>query len=173
MSLTPKAVRARGSHLRVHFKNTFETATALKGLNLNKGIKYLEDVIEHKQVVPFRRYNGHVGRKAQAKSFGCTQGRWPEKSAKILLDLLKNAKANADAKNADSSDNFYVWHIQVNQAPQGRRRTYRAHGRINAYLSCPCHVEVICAEKQEAVPVAEEGKSKKKSAGRLTSGSSA
>jgi len=28
-------------------------------------------------------------------------------------------------------DNLYVSHIQVNQAQKQRRRTYRAHGRIN------------------------------------------
>ena len=36
---------------------------------------------------------------------------------------------------------------QVNQAQHGRRRTYRAHGRINAYMSSPCHVEIVLTEK--------------------------
>jgi hypothetical protein len=36
---------------------------------------------------------------------------------------------------------------QVNQACHGRRRTYRAHGRINAYMSSPCHIEIILTEK--------------------------
>ena len=34
---------------------------------------------------------------------------------------------------------------------KGRRRTYRAHGRINAYLSSNCHVEIIAEEKKEDV----------------------
>ncbi len=29
------------------------------------------------------------------------------------------------------TDNMYIQHIQVNQAQKQRRRTYRAHGRIN------------------------------------------
>lgn len=33
-----------------------------------------------------------------------------------------------------------------------RRRTYRAHGRINPYMSYPCHVEVILATKEDVVP---------------------
>jgi large subunit ribosomal protein L17e len=28
-------------------------------------------------------------------------------------------------------DSLYISHIQVNQAQKQRRRTYRAHGRIN------------------------------------------
>lgn len=51
------------------------------------------------------------------------------KSAEHLLTLLKNAESNADAKGLDSS-NLVVKHIQVNQAPKQRRRTYRAHGRV-------------------------------------------
>ena len=30
-------------------------------------------------------------------------------------------------------------------------RTYRAHGRINAYMSSPCHIELILAERGQAV----------------------
>jgi large subunit ribosomal protein L17e len=51
--------------LRVHFKNTRETAMAIKGMHLRKAMRYLTDVTEKKQIVPFRRFNGGVGRKAQ------------------------------------------------------------------------------------------------------------
>lgn len=37
-----------------------------------------------------------------------------------------------------------------------RRRTYRAHGRINPYQGHPCHVEVILAPTSEVVPKAKE-----------------
>ena len=63
------------------------------------------------------------------KAFGVSKARWPVKSAEILLGLLKNAEANADTKGLDTS-NLIVKHIQVNQAPKQRRRTYRAHGRV-------------------------------------------
>merc|ERR1719352_1591986 len=90
-----------------------------------------------------------------------TQGRWPIKSAKILLDLLKNAESNAEFKNLDT-DNLTIQHIQVNAAQQGRRRTYRAHGRVNAYMNCPSHIEMILQEKEEAVEKPkEEVKAKK------------
>ena len=46
----------------------------------------------------------------------------------------------------------------MNAAQQGRRRTYRAHGRIGPYMNCPCHVEMILSEKEETVekPVEDE-----------------
>ncbi len=65
---------------------------------------------------------------------------------KHLLDILTNAESNAEVKSLDT-ENLYVTHIQVNQAQKGRRRTYRAHGRINAYMSNPAHVEVVLSEK--------------------------
>ena len=63
------------------------------------------------------------------KQFGVSKARWPKKSAEFLLSLLKNAESNADTKGLDTG-NLIVKHIQVNQAPKQRRRTYRAHGRV-------------------------------------------
>lgn len=60
-----KAAKARGSHLRVHFKNTRETAQAIKRMHLRRAVSYLKNVMNHQECVPFRRYNGGVGRCAQ------------------------------------------------------------------------------------------------------------
>ncbi|KAJ7761526.1 60S ribosomal protein L17/L23 [Mycena maculata] len=136
--------RARGEYLRTHFKNMREVAAALTGLKLTKAYTYLADVKEHKQVIPFRRFSGGVGRASQAKQFKATQGRWPEKSVKFILRLLKNAESNADAKNIELED-LIIKNIVVQQAPKTRRRTYRAHGRINPYQGHPTHVEIILA----------------------------
>lgn len=53
-------------------------------------------------------------------------------------------------------DSLVIDHIQVNRAPYMRRRTYRAHGRINPYMSSPCHIEMILTEREQVVPRAEE-----------------
>merc|ERR1711893_578476 len=145
-----KSAKARGSHLRVHFKNTRETAHAIKHMHMRRAVKYLKNVTEKAECVPFRRFNGGVGRCAQAKHHKATQGRWPAKSAEFLLQLLKNAESNAEYKGLDT-DHLVIEHIQVNRAPQMRRRTYRAHGRINPYMSSPCHIEVILAEREQAI----------------------
>lgn len=84
-----KSCKARGSDLRVHFKNTYETAQAIKHMPLKRAIRFLENVKEKKEIVPFRKFNHCVGRKAQAKAWGHTQGRWPKKSAVFLLQLLR------------------------------------------------------------------------------------
>lgn len=62
------------------------------------------------------------------------------------MDLLRNLEANAEAKGLEV-DNITITHAQANQAPPMRRRTYRAHGRINPYMACPAHIELIAEEK--------------------------
>ncbi|KAL4843508.1 hypothetical protein H8958_014538 [Nasalis larvatus] len=138
-----KSCKSRGSNLRVHFKNTRETAQAIKGMRIRKATKYLKDVTFQKQCIPFRRYNGGVGRCAQAKQWGWTQ------------------ESNAELKGLDV-DSLVIEHIQVNKAPKMRRRTYRVHGWINPYMSSPCHIEMILIEKKQIVPKPEEEVAQKK-----------
>ena len=76
------------------------------------------------------------------------------------MELLRNAESNAELKSLDV-DSLFVEHISVNEAPKNRRRTYRAHGRINPFMSHPCHIEMILTEGEERVAKeAETGKKK-------------
>ena len=155
-SVTPenpsKVAKARGSHLRMHFKHAREITTTIRGMALPKAKSFLEDVLEMKQAVPFTKYTGGVGRHAQLKNMKApgSKCRWPQKATKVILDLLINAERNAETKGMDT-DALVITHTQCNRAPPGRRRTYRAHGRINAYMSQPAHVEIMLGEKEETV----------------------
>lgn len=55
-TLFSTAAKSRGSNLRVHFKNTREAARAIKGMPLRRAKKFLENVIEKKEIVPFVRW---------------------------------------------------------------------------------------------------------------------
>jgi large subunit ribosomal protein L17e len=128
---------------------------------VEKAVQYLEQVLKHERCVPFTKYDGATGRTGQAKEFGLTHGRWPEKSVKVLLNLLQNAKSNAESKRLNV-DKLVVSNCQVNQAVCGRRRTFRAHGRINAYQSSNCHVTVRCEEREAKTKKAPVDEKKKK-----------
>ena len=117
---------------------------------LNKAEQYLKDVLEHKRCIPYSRYDHSVGRCSAAIQFGLTKGRYPEKSVRIMLHLLNNAKANAETKKLNV-EKVVIKNVLVNHATDGRRRTYRAHGSINAYCSSNCHIDIICEELKEAV----------------------
>lgn len=144
---------ARGDHLRLHFKKTREVAHAIKGMNLKKAQKYLEKVIEHKAAIPIKRFTGGGGSHAQGKLYGVSASHvaWPIKPTKYMISLLKNCEANAEVKQLEA-DKLFIKHISVNRAVKMRRRTFRAHGRIGAYMRSPCHIELFCTVKKEKVP---------------------
>ncbi len=152
-----KSAKARVQDLRAHYKNTYETCMVLKGMKLKKAIRYLDQVLEHRSIIPFRKHCGGVGRHTQAKLFKVTQGRWVHKPVTYVQQLLKNAQSNAESKGLDV-EKCTITHIQVNRAVQGRRRTYRAHGRMTPYLSSNCHVELFVTEKADNVKKADDKK---------------
>merc|ERR1711957_975736 len=117
----------------VHYKNTREVVGAVRKMKLSRAFAYLDNVMKKKEIIPFRRYKGDVGRHAQGKQHGVPQGRWPIKSCQFIYGLLKNAESNADTKGLDM-DSLIIEHAQCNRAPRMRRRTYRAHGRTSRRL---------------------------------------
>eukprot|EP00542_Grammatophora_oceanica_P022947 CAMPEP_0194033610 /NCGR_PEP_ID=MMETSP0009_2-20130614/6233_1 /TAXON_ID=210454 /ORGANISM="Grammatophora oceanica, Strain CCMP 410" /LENGTH=183 /DNA_ID=CAMNT_0038674325 /DNA_START=357 /DNA_END=908 /DNA_ORIENTATION=+ len=156
-----KTSKARGSHLRVHFKHCREIAFHTSGMKASAALRFLDDVLAFKSVVPFVCFTGGIGRKAQAKQFKVpgSKGRWPVKATKVYKDLLTNAIANANTKGLDG-ESMIIRHAQCNRAPPGRRRTYRAHGRIGKYASQPAHIELILEEEKEPVEKAPEDRVK-------------
>ncbi|XP_006837735.1 PREDICTED: 60S ribosomal protein L17-like, partial [Chrysochloris asiatica] len=156
-----KSCKSRGSNFPVCFKNTHDMAQAIKGMHIWKATNYVKVVILQKQCVPFRCYNGSVGRCAQDKQWGWTQGWWPKKSAEFLLHMLKNVESNYELTGLDV-DSLVIDHIQVNKAPKMHHRTYRAHGWINPYMSSPGHIEMILTEKEQIVPKPEKEVAQKK-----------
>jgi large subunit ribosomal protein L17e len=150
-----KSAQCKVNDLRAHFKNTYETARACRGLNLLKAITYMDRVVEHKSVIPFRRFTGGPGRHAMCKNVNHHNGRFPEKSVKHVKALLVNLKSNAEQKGLDV-EKCVISHVCTQRAVNGRRRTFRAHGRISPYLSSNCHIEFHVVEKSG--PVAREDK---------------
>eukprot|EP00069_Balaena_mysticetus_P010669 bmy_20738T0 len=89
------------------------------------------------------------------------QGQWPKKSAVFLLHMLKTAESNAELNGLDVAS-LVIEHSQVNKFPTTWHRTSRAQGRINPYMSSPCHTEMILTEKEQIVPKPEEEAAQKK-----------
>eukprot|EP01038_Epipyxis_sp_PR26KG_P004029 gene4029-5765_t len=147
-----KAAKARGTHLRIHFKHCREIGNAIKGLKISKAKSYLENVLVYKEAIPITKYTGGIGRHSAGKKYKACGDKvaWPQKATKTFLDLLRNIESNAETKGLEL-DKVTITHVNCNQAPKMRRRTYRAHGRINAYMSSPAHVELIAEEKNEEI----------------------
>ena len=63
------AAKAQGAHLRVHYKNAVEVAAAIRHMTVERAKSYLNNVLEHKEAIPFKHFKGGRGRHAQV-SFG-------------------------------------------------------------------------------------------------------
>ena len=121
-------------------------------MSLKRAQHYLENVISKTEIVPFTRFKYGVSRKSQLKAFKTgPSGRWPKKSALVLLEVLKNAESNALYKNLNINE-IFIDKIEVNRAVKGRRRTFRAHGKINNFNSNPCHVKISLVEREKSIP---------------------
>ncbi|XP_040493757.1 60S ribosomal protein L17-like [Ursus maritimus] len=118
------------------------------------------DVTLQKQRAPLCCDSGGVGRSAQAKQWGWTQGWWPKKSTEFLLHVLKNAESDANLTGSDV-DFLVMEHTQVNKASKMRHRTFRAHRLANPHMSSPCHMEMILTEKEQTVLKSEENVAQK------------
>ena len=68
-------------------KKAREVCHAIKGKNLQKAKDYLERVLAFKEPIPFKRHKGH---QAHRKGKGFGPGRYPVKSVKVVLSLLKD-----------------------------------------------------------------------------------
>lgn len=87
------------------------------------------------------------------------------KSAKIVLDLLKSAMANAQQKGVADLDRLFVSEIQVNEGPRIKRHMPRAQGRADVRLTRTSHIVLKLSEKTVAKKAAAKIAKKSSKAG--------
>ncbi|MGP8073266.1 MAG: 50S ribosomal protein L22 [Thermoplasmata archaeon] len=135
--------RSRGNEIPMSPKKTYEVLNAIRGLPVDRAETFLEEVIELKRAVPFRRYNQETAHKK-----GIGPGRYPKKVAKNVLALLRNARENAEYEGLDTDALF----VKVAASGRGRIRKAsmpRAHGRATPWNEQTTNVEIVLAERKE------------------------
>ena len=138
-----KTAKALGRSLKISPKHAIEICNKIRGMKIEKAEAYLEDVIEMKTAVPFKRHNKKVGHKRGIK--GWPTGRYPVKAAKQILDILKNAEANAEYKGLDT-ENLKIMHISSHRGYIIRGWTPRAFGRASPFNTPTTHVQIVLGE---------------------------
>jgi large subunit ribosomal protein L22 len=135
--------RSRGNELPMSPKKTYEVLNAIRGLPLDRAETFLEEVAALKRPVPFRRFNQETAHKR-----GIGPGRYPKKVAKSLLQILHNARENAEYEGLDAE----TLYVKVAASARGRIRKAsmpRAHGRATSWHEQTTNVEIILAERKE------------------------
>jgi large subunit ribosomal protein L17e len=151
-----KSASSKTHDLHAHFKTTYNVVMAVRGMRLKTAIKYLEDVLDHKQIIGYRKFSAQRHAQCKALKHSANTGRWPEKSVKAVRELLLNLKANCEHARGLDTDKCYISHAVCQRAQKGRRRTYRAHGRVTPYLSSNCHIEFHATERAATVAKADK-----------------
>jgi large subunit ribosomal protein L22 len=104
---------------------------------------FLEDVIALKKPVPFKRYRRNVAHRHGM--VGWDAGRYPEKAAKAVLDVLDNALANAEYKGMES-DKMRIYHAGTLKGRTIRGWMPRAMGRATPKNTETVSVEMVLTE---------------------------
>jgi ribosomal protein L22(archaeal)/L17(eukaryotic/archaeal) len=138
-----KTAKALGRSLKISPKHAIEICNKIRGMKIEKAEAYLEDVIEMKTAVPFKRHNKKVGHRRGIG--GWPTGRYPVKAAKQILDILKNAEANAEYKGLDT-ENLKIMHISSHKGYVIRGWTPRAFGRASPFNTPTTHVQIVLGE---------------------------
>jgi large subunit ribosomal protein L22 len=138
-----KTAKALGRSLKISPKHAVEICNKIRGMKVEKAQAYLEDVMEMKTAVPFKKHNKKVGHRRGIG--GWPTGRYPVKAAKQILDILKNAEANAEYKGLDT-ENLKIMHISSHRGYVIRGWTPRAFGRASPFNTPTTHVQVVLGE---------------------------
>ena len=131
---TENSAKAVGISLAISKKESVVVCNAIRGMNVQKAKKYLEDVISLKRPVPYTVYNRNIGHKP-----GMATGRYPVNVCSEVLKLLKSAEANAQFKGL-STANLIIKHASAQKGP-----TVQRYGRKRA-MAKRAHVELVLEE---------------------------
>ena len=126
----------------ISHKHAREIAVAIKGLSIEKARDYLQNIVNLKRAVPFRRYKEQVGHKSDP---GVMSGRYPQKSATEFLKALDNLESNAEYKGMDL-DRLKIVNATVHKGVMIKRFTPRAMGRATPKNNVLTHIELVAQE---------------------------
>ena len=134
------AVKAMGYEMPISFKHAVEICAAIRGKKVVDAMKYLEEVIKLKRPVPFKKYKKKIAHKRGLDKWYA--GRYPQKAARYILNVLKNLVANAEYKGLKKEE-LVITHIQAKMGRKIKKYWPRAFGRATPWFQQLTTVEVV------------------------------
>lgn len=130
--------RAFGRDLPISTKQAIEICNWIRGKNAQKVKNMLDGVINIKVAVPFRRFNRDMGHKRGR----IAAGRYPVKASQNILNLLKSAEINAQAKGMN------IQYLFIKEIIANKGTGILRYGRKGAVDAKKTHVEIVLGEKK-------------------------
>ena len=137
-----KVAKAFGRNLRISPKHAREICTQLKGKKMERARAYLEEVVEKKRAVPFKRYKKKMGHK---KLYKWDTGRYPVKASQKILKLLSEVESNAEYKGLDT-DKLRIIHLSAYKGLVIPGWLPRAYGRATQFNEYTTNIEIVVEE---------------------------
>ncbi len=132
--------KAYGNELPISPKKAREVCRALRRKPVEVAKEILEDVIDTRRPIPYRRF-----KKAVAHRPLIGTGGYPAKVARHFLRLLQSAQENAEYKGLDS-ENMVVYHISAYKGTPTKSYRPRAYGRSAPWFRETTNVEIVLKE---------------------------
>jgi large subunit ribosomal protein L22 len=135
-----KTAKAYGYELHCSQKDSMNLAYAIRGMKIADANKYLNDIIEMKKSLPAVFHKRKISHQK-----GIGPGSYPQKAAKYMLKILKNAENNAEYKGFDV-ENMKISHISTYRGRIIKGIIPRAQGRATNKNKKTTNIEIILEE---------------------------
>jgi large subunit ribosomal protein L22 len=135
--------RAMAYELHISPKHAHEVIKAIKGKKVEDAETFLENVLEMKVAVPYKRYKKKVPHRRGLKNWDA--GRYPVRATAEILKVLKSARSNAEYKGLDT-EALRVWRVATKQGRTIHGILPRAFGRATPFNTETVTVEIILKE---------------------------
>ncbi|HMA05140.1 MAG TPA: 50S ribosomal protein L22 [Methanomicrobiales archaeon] len=133
--------RAKANEVDISPKHAFEIARFIKRMNTDDAIEYLNRVVALEKAIPLRTYHKKVPHRHGLPG----PGRYPQKAAKVFIQLLNAAKKNAEYIGLDAG-NTQIVHVQANRGRCHEAFFPRAMGRATPKNRETVNIEIIVKE---------------------------
>lgn len=139
--------RAKANELDCSPKHAIEIAHLVRNMMADDAVSYLEQVIDLKRAVPFRRFNTEVAHKKSlnGKTFGTPAGRYPVKAASEYIRLIRSAQKNAEYSGL-APEKMVIIHAAANRGRCTKAIFPRAMGRATPKHRDTVNIELILRE---------------------------
>ncbi len=145
---------AKAQNLPVSTKQAVEICRELRWKTTTAARKYLQEVLQFHRAVPYKRHIFDLGHKP-----GIGPGRYPQKTTKAILQLLKAVEANAQVKGLNVSS-LKITKLLADKAAKRISGGRQRHFRRNTHLEIEVR-EVPEVKKEEKKGEAKKGEAKR------------
>lgn len=146
-----RTARAAGVSLDISLKHAKMVCNFIRGISAEDAVEVLEGVIEQRIAVPYTENFRDLSHKT-----GIGPGRFPVKTTKGILAVLKSAIANAQHKGLSTSE-LVIKHIAVQTAAKPWHAGRHARRKMKR-----AHLELILEQVGDSKSKKSEGKKKAK-----------